>query len=60
MEIETSALSDRNFSSYQTSITFGKVQEPKSLARLFARGDVNGMIFLFPPGHVVNYQAALQ
>ena len=25
MEIETSALSDRNFSSYQTSITFGKV-----------------------------------
>ena len=25
MEIETSALSDRNFSSYQTSITLGKV-----------------------------------
>ena len=36
------------------------VREPKSLARLFACGDVNGMIFLFPPGHVVNYQAALQ
>ena len=32
------------------------VREPKTLARLFARG----MIFLFPPGHVVNYQAALQ
>ena len=36
------------------------VREPKSLERLFARGDVNGMISLFPPGHVVNYQAALQ
>ena len=35
------------------------VREPKSLARLFARGGVNGMIFLFPTGHVVNYVALL-
>ena len=34
------------------------VREPKSLPRLFARGVVNGIIFLFPPAHVVNYQAA--
>ena len=35
------------------------VREPESLARPFAR--VNGIIiFLFPPEHFVNYQAALQ
>ena len=41
MEIETSALSDRNFSSYQTSITFGKVPATTDLvSALYIRGSV--------------------
>ena len=35
------------------------VRQFDSLARPFAHGAVNGIIFLFPPEHVVNYQAVL-